>query len=83
MLQKNLTVNWIVLYGTLVSTPYGIDEGTIATYVFISPTNYDKQTIKLRRKELLTEQGISIQNPRFVFDGKYNRKLGKMINSYK
>ena len=57
MLQKKMTGKWVFLYGTEVSTPYGIDEGTVVTYGFVSTTNHEVQTIRARRKEFLTEQG--------------------------
>ena len=60
MMQKNLTVNWVVLYGIMLSTPYVINEGTIATFVFISPTNYDRQTIKTMWIAFLIEEGIYV-----------------------
>ena len=36
---ENLKVKWAVLYGIEVSTPYEIYEGTLATYVFVYPSN--------------------------------------------
>ena len=41
MLQKNLKGKWVVVYGIEVSTPYGIDEDTVAAYEFVSPTNHE------------------------------------------
>ena len=79
MIQKNLKGKKVVLYGIEVSTPYVIDEGTVATYVFVSPTNHEGQTIRERRREFLTERGKSIHSPRFVFNGNYNRKIRKSI----
>ena len=50
MLQKNLKRKWVVLYGIKVSTSYGINEGTVATYGFVSPTNHEGQVFGARRK---------------------------------
>ena len=41
MLQKNLKGKWVVLYVIEISTPSVIDEGEVATSVFVSPTNYE------------------------------------------
>ena len=57
MLQKNLKGEWVVLYGIEVYTPYVIDEGTVAAYVFVSTTNHEGQTIRARGEEFLTELG--------------------------
>ena len=40
MLQKSLEGKWVVVYRIEVSTPYGIDEDTVAIYGFISHTNH-------------------------------------------
>ena len=82
IMQKNLKGKWVVLYGIEVSTPYGVDQGTVATYGFFSCTNHEGQTIRERRKEFCTERGKSVHSPRFVFNGKYNRKIRKMLYSY-
>ena len=49
ILQKILKGAWFVMYGIEVSTPYGIDEGMVATYGFFSPTNHEGQTIRVRK----------------------------------
>ena len=56
MLQKNLKFKWVVLHGVEVSTPYGIDEGTVSTYGFVYPANHDVKTGSTRRKWFLIEQ---------------------------
>ena len=38
MLQENLNRKWVVMYGIEISKPYGINEGTVETYVFVSTT---------------------------------------------
>ena len=50
MLQKNLKGKWSVLYGIGLSTPYGTNECTVSTYVFVSPANHEGQTIRESRK---------------------------------
>ena len=83
MLQKNLKGKWIVMYGIGVSIPYGINEGDVATYGFVLPTHREGKTIREKRKWFLTEQGNSIQSPRVVFNGSYNRKIRKRSYLYK
>ena len=56
MLQKMLKGKWVVLYDIEVSTPYGISEGTVVTYGFVSPTKHEGQTIRSSRKEFLIER---------------------------
>ena len=67
------------MYGKEVYKSYGIDEGTVATYGFVSATNYWGQIIRATRRDFLTELGKSIQSPRFVLNGNYNRKIGKTL----
>ena len=50
MIQKNLKGECFVLYGIEVSTPYGIDEGMLETYGFVSTTNHEGQKIRASRK---------------------------------
>ena len=50
MIQKNLKGECFVLYGIEVSTPYGIDEGMVETYGFVSTTNHEGQKIRASRK---------------------------------
>ena len=49
MLKKTLKGKWVVLNGIEVSTPYIIDEGTVATYVFFSPINHEEKNIRERK----------------------------------
>ena len=51
MLQKNLKGEWVVMYGIELSKPYGIYEGMLVTYLFVSTTEDGVQTIRYRRKE--------------------------------
>ena len=83
MVHKKLKGKWVVLYVIELSNLYGIDEGVVATYGFVSTTNHARQTIRKRRKGFFTERGKSIQNPRFFFNGNYNMKIGKSLYSYK
>ena len=63
MLYKKLKSKWVVMYEIEVSTPYGIDEctvaiyGTVSTYGFVSTTNHWVQTIRATRKDFFTELG--------------------------
>ena len=79
ILQKTLKGTWVVLHRIKVSTRCGIDEGTVATCGYISPTNHEEQTIGARRKEFLIEHWKSIQSPKFFFNVKYNMIIGKRI----
>ena len=53
ILQEKIKRKWVILYGIEVSTPYGIYEGTIATYGFVSTTNHYGKMIRSKRKEIL------------------------------
>ena len=41
------------MYGIEVSKPYGIDEVMVSTYGFVSHTNHERETIRVRRKDFL------------------------------
>ena len=77
MLQKKLKGYWVVMYGIDLYIPYVINEGMVATYGFVYPTNHKGQNIRARSNSCLSEQGDSIHSPRFFFNGNYNSNVGK------
>ena len=50
MLQKNLKEGWVFLFGIELSIPYGINQGAVETYGFVSPTRHEGQKIRARRQ---------------------------------
>ena len=63
--------------GIEIYAPYVIDEDTVDTDVFVVPTNYEGQTMRVKCREILKEQGRYIQCPRFEFKKNNTRNRGR------
>ena len=65
--------------GIEIYTKYGIDDGIGETDGFVSPVNHEGETIRVKWKEIFTEQDKFIQLPRFYFKRNHTRKREKRL----